>query len=96
MHPRGYSSYTQALTCFQSSKCKALPDKDQAALPRQLRAKPRSLNNCTPCHTQASQVSIWLGDQFGLGILKGMINLLVKPDERYSFNILTAECVLSD
>ena len=72
---RGYSSYTRALICYQSSKGGALPDNDQAALPRQLRAEPRSLNDCTACCTQASQVSAWPGDQSGSGVLKGMINL---------------------
>ena len=33
--------YTQALICHQSSKGWALPDKEQAALPSQLRAEPR-------------------------------------------------------
>ena len=78
MHLRGYSSYTWALICYQSSNGGALPDKDQAALPRQLRAEPRSLNDCTACHTQASQVSAWPGDQSGSGILKGTINLSPK------------------
>ena len=68
-----YSSFTQALTCYQSSKGRALPDKDQVALPMQLRAKPRSLNNCTACHKQASQVSAQLGDQSRSGVLKGTI-----------------------
>ena len=54
---------------------RALTDKDQAALPRQIRAEPRSLNHCTAFHTQASQVSTQPGDQSGSGILKGMINL---------------------
>ena len=80
MRLRGYSSYTRALTCYQSSNGRALPDNAQAALPRQLRAKPGSLNDCTTCHTQASQVSAWPGDQSGSGILKGMINL--SPETR--------------
>ena len=45
-------------------------------------AEPRSSNNCTACHTQASQISAWLGDQSGSGILRGMIDKLLKPDER--------------
>ena len=82
--PKRYSSFTRALTCYQSSKGGALPDKDQAALPRQLRAEPRSLNDCTACCKQASQVSAWLGDQSGSGVLKGTIDLLPKPDERFN------------
>ena len=58
----------------------ALPDNDQAALLRQLRAEPRSLNYCSACHTQASQVSAWPGDQSRSGLLKGMINL--SPETR--------------
>ena len=38
-------------------------------------AEPRSLNDCTACCMQASQVSTWPGDQSRLGILKGIINL---------------------
>ena len=48
------------------------------------------LNNCTTSHTQASQVSTEPGDQPRVGVLKGTINLLPKPDERLSFYILTA------
>ena len=77
-------SFTQALTCYRSSKGGALPDNDQVALPRQLRAEPRSLNDCTACHTQASQMSTWLGDQSGSGVLRGMIDKLPKPDERFA------------
>ena len=40
---------------------------------------------------QASQVSVWLGDQFGLGILKATINLLPKPDERLSSYVIVAK-----
>ena len=49
------------LHATESSKGGALPDKDQAALPRQLRAEPRSLNDCTACCKQASQVSMQPG-----------------------------------
>ena len=72
----------QALTCYQSSKGGALPDKNQAALPRQLRAEPRSLNDCIACHKQANQVSTRPGDQPRSSVLKGMIDKLPKPDER--------------
>ena len=82
MHLRGYLSFTRALTCYQSSKGGALPDNDQAALPRQLKAEPRSLNGCTACCKQASQVNAQPGDQSRSGILKGMIDKLPKPDER--------------
>ena len=61
-------------TCYQSSKGGALPDKDQAALLRQLRAEPRSLNDCTARRKQASQVSARPGDQSGSGVLKGTID----------------------
>ena len=57
---------------------RALPDKDQVALPRQIRAEPRSLNDCTACHMQASQVSVRLEDRSGSGILKGTSNLAPK------------------
>ena len=33
---------------------------------------------------QASQVSVQLGDQSRPGILKGMIDKLLKPDERFA------------
>ena len=79
-----YSSFTQALTCYRSSKGGALSDKYQVALPSQLRAEPRSLNDCTACSKQASQVSAWPGDQSRSGILKGMIDKLPKPDERFN------------
>ena len=79
-----YFSFNQPPICYRSSKGGALPDKDQAALPRQLRSEPRSLNDCTACHKQASQVSKWLGDQSGSGVLKGMIDKLPKPDERFN------------
>ena len=82
--PKRYSSFTWTLTCCRSSKGGALPDKDQAALPRQLRAEPRSLNDCTACCKQASQVSVWLGYQSRSGILKVMINVLPKRDERFN------------
>ena len=36
MHLRGYSSYTQAFIYYRNDKGGALPDKDQAALLRQL------------------------------------------------------------
>ena len=39
-------------------------------------AEPRSLNDCTACCTQASQVSAWLGDQSGSGVLRGTIDKL--------------------
>ena len=92
MHPRGYSSYTQVLTCHRSSKGWALPDKDQAALPRQFKAELRSLNDCTACCTQASKVSVQPGAQSTSGVLKGTINPLSKPDERLSFyNLATTE-----
>ena len=42
------------------------------------------LNDCTTCHTQASQVSIWLGDQSRSEILKGTIDKLPKPDEKFT------------
>ena len=35
-------------------------------------------------------MSAWPGDQSGSGILKGIINLSPKPDERLSFYNLTA------
>ena len=54
------------------------------ALPRQLRAEPRSLNDGTACHKQASQVSMQPGDWSRLGILKGMIDSLPKPGERFN------------
>ena len=82
MRLRGYSSFTRALTCYRSSKGGALPDNDQAALPGQLRAEPRSLNDCTACRKQASQVSARPGDQSGSGVLRGTIAKLPKPDER--------------
>ena len=47
-------------------------------------AKPRSLNDCTAFCKQASQVSSCPGDQSGSGILKGMINSLPKPDEKFN------------
>ena len=78
-----YSSFTRALTCYQSSKGGALPNKKQAALPRQLRAEPKSLNDCTACHKQSNQVSTQPGYQSRSGILKSMIDLLLKPDERF-------------
>ena len=77
-------SFTRALTCYQSNKGRALPDNDQAALPKQLRAEPRSLNDCTACYTQASQVSTRPGDQSGSGVLRGTIDKLPKPDERFA------------
>ena len=49
------------------------------------------LNDCTTCHTQESQVSMQPRDQSRSGILKGIINLLPKPDEGLSFYILTAK-----
>ena len=82
MHLRGYSSFTRALTCYQSSKGGALPDNDQAALPRQLRAEPRSLNDCTAYRKQAGQVSARPGDQSGSGVLRGTIDKFPKLDER--------------
>ena len=88
---KGYSSYTRALICQKSRKSRELPDKDHIILPRHLRAELRSLSDYTDCYTQASQVSTWLGVQSGSGILKGMINLLPKPDERLSFHNLTAK-----
>ena len=39
----------------------------------------------------ASQVSTWPGDQSRSGILKGIINKLLKLDERLSFYVLTAK-----
>ena len=80
MHLRGYSSYTWALICYRSSNGGALPDNDQVALLRQLRAEPRSSNYCTACRMQASQVSAWPGDQPGSGELKCTINL--SPETR--------------
>ena len=47
-------------------------------------AECRSLNDCTACRTQASQVSTRIGDQSGSGILKGTIDSLLKPDERFN------------
>ena len=78
MRLRGYLSYTQAFIYYRNSKGGALPDKDQAALPRQPRAEPRSLNDCAACSMQASQVSVWPGAQSGSSVLKGMINLAPK------------------
>ena len=92
---RRYSSYNWALICHRSSKGGVLPDIDQMALLRQLGAEPRYLNDCTACHIQANQVSTWPGDQSRSGVLKGMINLLQKPDERLYFNILAAKEKLS-
>ena len=40
---------------------------------------------------QATQVSTGLGVQSRLGILKGTIDKLPKPDERLYFNVLTAK-----
>ena len=82
--PKKYLSFTRVFTCYQSSKGGALLDKDQAALHRQLRAEPRSLNDCTTCCMQASQVSAQLWDQSGSGVLKAMIVLLPKLDERFN------------
>ena len=70
-----FQSHTQALICYRSSNGGASPDNDQVALPRQLKAEPRSLNYYTTCRTQASQVSVRPGDQSGSGVLKGTINL---------------------
>ena len=41
-------------------------------------AEPRSLNDCTAYHKQASQVSALPGNQSGLGVLKGAVGLLPK------------------
>ena len=58
--------------------------KTRVALPRQLRAEPRSLNDCIYCHTQASQVSMWPGYQSRSGVLKGTTDKLLKADERFA------------
>ena len=47
-------------------------------------AEARSLNNCTACCKQASQVSAWLGDQSGSVVQKGMIDKLPKLDARFN------------
>ena len=91
MRLRGYSSYTRAFICYQSSKDGALPDKDQTALPSQLRAEPRSLNNFTTYHMQEIQMSAQQGSQTRSGILKGTIKLLLKPNKRLSFYVLPTE-----
>ena len=48
-------------------------------------AEPRTLDYCTACRKQASQVSAQPGDQSGSGVLKGTIYRLPKPDERFSY-----------
>ena len=50
-------------------------------------AEPRSLNDCTACCMQASQVSAQPGDQSRSGILRGTIDKLPKSDERFANNI---------
>ena len=52
-------------------------------------AEPRSLSNFTACCTQASQVSTQLDDQSRSGILRGTVEKLPKPDERFA-NAMTS------
>ena len=49
------------------------------------------LNEYTACLPWASQVSVQPGAQFRSGVLKGMINLLLKPDKRLSCYVQTAK-----